>query len=186
MKVYLMSKNKRKIEDAKKALELLGLKIKLERIDYEIEEIQSEDDEKLIKDKVIKAFKVLRRPVCVEQTGIYIEKFGNLPGGLTSIVWDNLGVENFCKFFSGEKNQVKIRSIIGYCDGKNVKIFSGECLGKISEKPTGKREDRLGRIFIPNGYEKTFAELGEEKNNISVRVGAFKKFFKHLEREINE
>ncbi|MFK4785181.1 non-canonical purine NTP pyrophosphatase [Fusobacterium sp. MFO224] len=185
MKVYFMSKNKRKIKDAQKAANLLELKMEVFRIDYDIEEIQSENDEKLVKDKVIKAFKILRRPVCVEQTGLYIEEFGNLPGGLTSIVWDNLGVENFCKFFGREKNKVLMKSIVGYCDGKNVEIFSGECYGTISTEPTGTREERLDRVFIPKGYNRTLSDLGEEKNNISARITAFKKFFNYLEGEAN-
>jgi len=185
MKVYFMSKNKRKIQDAQKAADLLNLKMEVSRIDYDIEEIQSENDEKLVKDKVIKAFKVLRRPVCVEQTGLYIEEFGNLPGGLTSIVWDNLGADNFCKFFSRETNKVLMKSTVGYCDGKNVKVFSGESYGKISSKPTGLREERLDRVFIPNGHSMTLSDLGEEKNNISARITAFKKFFSYLEGEAN-
>jgi len=186
MKVYFMSKNKRKIQDAQKASNLLKLEMEVLHVDYDVEEIQSEDDKKLIKDKVIKAFRVIRRPVCVEQTGIYIKEFGNLPGGLTSIVWDNLGAENFCRFFSREKNTVLMKSIVGYCDGKNVKVFLGECYGSIAKEPTGIREDRLDRIFIPKGYSNTFADLGEEKNNISTRIIAFKKFFKYLEGEANE
>ncbi|MFA6877984.1 MAG: non-canonical purine NTP pyrophosphatase [Fusobacterium sp.] len=185
MKVYFMSKNKRKIQDAQKASDLLKLGIEVLHIDYDVEEIQSGDDKKLIKDKVIKAFKVLRRPVCVEQTGIYIKEFGNLPGGLTSIVWDNLGAENFCKFFSRGTNTVLMKSIVGYCDGQNVKVFLGECYGSIAPKATGIREDRLDRVFIPRGYYKTFADLGDKKNDISTRIIAFKKFFKYLEGETN-
>ena len=36
-------------------------------------------------------------------------------------------------------------------------------------------------VFIPDGEEKTFSELGEKKNDISMRKIAFDAFNKHLE-----
>ena len=54
-------------------------------------------------------------------------------------------------------------------------------MGKISEKPRGNGGFGYDPIFIPNGYNKTFAEMElEQKNKISHRFIAINKFKKYL------
>ena len=60
-------------------------------------------------------------------------------------------------------------------EGKIITV-SGECRGYISFEPKG--EDGFGYdpLFIVEGYNKTFAELGEGiKNQISHRARALQK-----------
>ncbi|WP_338791308.1 RdgB/HAM1 family non-canonical purine NTP pyrophosphatase [Bernardetia sp. MNP-M8] len=70
-------------------------------------------------------------------------------------------------------------------DGKKHQ-FEGIIKGKIINEPTG--EDGFGYdpIFIPNGYEKTFAQMSlSEKNKISHRAIATRKLVTFL-NEINK
>jgi XTP/dITP diphosphohydrolase len=177
MKIYFASNNEFKIKEAREILEnieLLPVKIK-------IDEIQSDNAEKIVRDKVLKAFKKIRRPVFVEHTGLYLDDFGNLPGGLTQIVWDSLEADKFCDFFGNRSNtKAEAKTIIGYCDGKIVNIFNGSIMGNISDKPRGNRDFQWDCVFIPEGYDKTFAELGDVKNEISMRKKALVEFSKHV------
>ncbi|MBI5151380.1 MAG: RdgB/HAM1 family non-canonical purine NTP pyrophosphatase [Candidatus Pacebacteria bacterium] len=60
--------------------------------------------------------------------------------------------------------------------------FFGEVVGKLAEEPRGSRGFGYDPIFIPNGYEKTFGELGNEvKNTISHRAKALGKMKKYLQ-----
>ena len=60
-------------------------------------------------------------------------------------------------------------------DSKSVKIVVGKCEGQITHTPTGESGFGYDPIFVPNGYEKTFAELGEIiKNRISHRGEALR------------
>ena len=60
-------------------------------------------------------------------------------------------------------------------DSKNVKIVVGKCEGQITRTPAGESGFGYDPIFVPNGYEKTFAELGETiKNRISHRGEALR------------
>ena len=46
----------------------------------------------------------------------------------------------------------------------------GKCFGRIAEKPSGAEGFGYDPLFIPDGHEKSFAELtAEEKNAISHR-----------------
>lgn len=52
----------------------------------------------------------------------------------------------------------------------------GECHGQIADAPAGKKGFGYDPVFIPAGYDKTFAELGENvKNLLSHRGNALKK-----------
>lgn len=180
MILYFISNNEHKLKEVSelfnsKLVELKPLKIK-------IEEIQSEDAEKIVKDKVLKAFAKIRRPLFVEHTGLYIEDFGNLPGGLTQITWDSLGADKFCEFFGNRDNtNAKAKTFIGYCNGKNIMTFEGIINGRISSTPKGNRSFEWDCIFIPEDYKKTFAELGYEKNKISMRREALQLLSEYLE-----
>ena len=60
-----------------------------------------------------------------------------------------------------------------------TQFFEGRVNGKIARQKSGKGGFGYDPIFIPEGYDKSFAELGaEEKNRISHRGQALQKFVK--------
>jgi XTP/dITP diphosphohydrolase len=57
-----------------------------------------------------------------------------------------------------------------------TEIFEGACEGRILEAPRGARGFGYDPLFVPNGFDQTFAELGKEtKNAISHRSKALEK-----------
>ena len=62
--------------------------------------------------------------------------------------------------------------------------FEGEIKGTIIDQPRGKFGFGYDPIFVPNGYEKTFAEMSmEEKNAIAHRAMALEKFVKFIDEQ---
>lgn len=179
MNIRFITKNKYKIKEITSLLENTGVSIIA--AEYSIDEIQTENVEALIRDKLLKAFNLVGRPVFVEHTGLYIESLNGFPGGLTQIFWDKLQADNFSKLLGvGENTKLIAKTIIGYCDSMKIHIFEGEVYGKISPVPKGPRDFQWDCIFIPDGESKTFAEMGEMKNEISMRKKAFDKFKHYL------
>ena len=71
-------------------------------------------------------------------------------------------------------------AILLILDGKKH-LFEGTVKGTITYTDKGADGFGYDSIFIPEGYDKTFAELGEEiKNKISHRAEAVKKLAKFL------
>ena len=57
----------------------------------------------------------------------------------------------------------------------NVKVVIGKCEGHITHKPVGDGGFGYDPIFVPDGFDKTFAQLGDEiKNRISHRSNALR------------
>jgi alanyl-tRNA synthetase len=70
------------------------------------------------------------------------------------------------------------KCVIAYFDGREISYFEGSVKGKITEERRGDNKLDFGfdPIFVPDGYDKTFSELGAEKNSISHRRKALEKF----------
>jgi len=68
--------------------------------------------------------------------------------------------------------------------GGAEKIFEGECRGRIGRTPAGAGGFGYDPVFFPDGFDKTFAELGDDvKNKISHRATALRKLFNHLQAQ---
>ena len=68
---------------------------------------------------------------------------------------------------------------------QNVKYFEGIVEGTIAYEKSGHEGFGYDPIFIPDGYDKSFAELGEDiKNKISHRARAVQKLADYLKRDI--
>lgn len=179
MKIRFLSTNNAKIAEVKA---ILSPEIDVLPHTKKIEELQTENEEKLIIDKLTKAFSSVGRPIFVEHTGLYIKELNDLPGGLTQIFWDKLQADKFCKIVSSFADKTIIaKTIIGYCDGAQIKTFRGEISGTVSNTPMGDRSFQWDCVFIPDGFTQTFAELGTiKKNEISMRAKALSEFKKFL------
>lgn len=180
MNIYFLSSNKHKIAEVQSILN--SETITVLSVTEKINEIQSNDMSEIAIDKALKAFMRIGRPIIVEQTGLLLKDLGGLPGGLTQVFWDSLEADNFGRAFSAtETAQVVAKTVIAYCDGKQIKTFDGEIGGKIVFPPRGNRDFQWDCVFQPDGYEQTFAEMGEKKNAISMRKIAIEKLKEYLE-----
>lgn len=179
LEIRFLSGNKFKIEEASQILERAGVSVV--PVNAKVEELQTEDTSRLVKDKAIKAFEKIGRPLFVEHTGLYIDYMNGLPGGLTQIFWDTLQADKFTQLFGKEgENTLVAKTVIGFVDGKRFHLFEGSVKGNVPPKPIGNRDFQWDCVFVPEGETKTFAELGERKNEISMRKKALDQFASFL------
>lgn len=177
MDLRFVTKNKFKVDEVQKLL----TSINVIHCPIEIKEIQTESIDEIVNDKVLKAFNKIGRPLFIEHTSLYLGGMNGFPGGLTQIFWDKLQADKFSEIVSKMSDQtVEAKTVIGYCTGKKIYKFEGVIKGKISDLPKGSKDFQWDCVFIPDGYSQTFAEMGEQKNIISMRKIAFDKFYDFL------
>lgn len=181
MKLIFASKNKSKHAEASQILAPLGIEVVP---DYsEINELQTVDMEALVRDKAVRAFQKIGHPLFVEHTGLYLDMLGGFPGGLTQIFWDSLNKDRFSQLFGSETEKATARTYIGYVDGQRVHVFIGEIVGKIVSPRVG-HDFQWDCVFVPDGYDQAFNEMGAQKNEISMRKLALDKLRIYLEDKV--
>ena len=118
----------------------------------------------------------------VEDTGFYIDCLPGLPGPL--IKWflktiGRKGIYEICKKFDNFK--AKNISMIGYRSEKGeIKFFKGETSGAVVME-RGESGFGWDPIFVPDGDERTYAEMSTgEKNEVSMRRKAFEELKEYL------
>ena len=179
MSIRFISANSFKIAEVRKILEPVGVNIT--PVELDIRELQTNDVNELVRDKCLKAFHKVKRPLFVEHTGLEIEALNGFPSGLTQLFWDTIKADRVSQLFGcGTNTKVVAKTTICFCDGKKLHIFDGSVDGFISHAPRGSRLFQWDCVFIPSGYEQTFAEMGERKNEISMRRLALEKFGDYL------
>lgn len=175
MKLRFLTGNPHKAAEVQKILAPAGVEIIA--ANRKIEELQTDDVQKLVSDKLTKAFELIGRPLFVEHTGLYLDGMNGLPAGLTQIFWDRLEADRFVSLVRGLGNSnVTAKTVLGYCDGRKIHLFEGQVSGTVPDVAAGTREFQWDCVFVPDGYSETFAQMGDRKNEISMRRKALDAF----------
>lgn len=171
--ILFITGNNKKVEEAKS---ITGLNVLVKNLD--IPEIQSLDVEEVAKAKALSAFKLTNSPVIVDDTGMSINSLNGLPGALVAWFLNKLRPEGILKLLLNEKNRkASVCTCIAYADQTGVSAFTGTINGRVSESLKGENGFGYDPIFIPDGHDKTYAEMTtDEKNKISMRKIALLKF----------
>jgi XTP/dITP diphosphohydrolase len=117
--------------------------------------------------------------------GVHSARFAALDKNENSKDADNnANLLRLLKNVPAEKRAARFRCVIALVKIGNQKseirnLFDGACEGKIIFEPRGQNGFGYDPLFVPNGFEKTFAELGEDvKNKLSHRAQALEKLQK--------
>jgi XTP/dITP diphosphohydrolase len=81
------------------------------------------------------------------------------------------------------REQIEVASPVCYADEfeMQTEVFDGVCEGRILFEPRGQNGFGYDPLFLPVGFEQTFAELGDEvKNQLSHRARALAKLKQRL------
>lgn len=173
------SSSQLKLSEYRTILSLPGLKLAT----VETVDLQDLNIETLVRRKVEEVKKIIPdTPFFVEHTGLIIDAWKGLPGGLTRQFIKTVSVSGICKMlraYEGTERIARAKTIIGYHYDGSVQTFEGTAIGSIALEPRARPDFGWDwdSIFIPEGYTRTYAEMGlEEKNRISMRGKAALKF----------
>ena len=195
MIAILASQNKNKIKEFNAILEKYDLKV-ISRDDAGLpkddvpEDGTTFEENSMIKASAIRKMIVdsgfneyMNSPVIADDSGLMVNALGGEPG-----VYSARYAGPECKQSDNNAKLLDKLSDISdrsacfvtvitllYPDGHSI-IAKGECHGDITTELRGDKGFGYDPLFIPTGFDKTFAELGpDEKNKISHRAKALSK-----------
>ncbi|MGB9719444.1 MAG: XTP/dITP diphosphatase [Candidatus Anstonellales archaeon] len=172
--------NKGKFKEAKEFFSAEGIKIINKKLP--IEERRGTLEE-IAEDAAKQAYKKLRAPLFVEDSGLFIHALNGFPGEFSAWAFKKIGNEGILKLLGGEKSRrACFRSVIAYADGNRIKFFKGVCAGRIADRIRGRGGFGYDPIFIPEGKNFTFAEREDLKTVLSHRYNSLKKLLKFLKK----
>lgn len=125
-----------------------------------------------------------------DDTGLEVEALDNRPGVYSArFAGEDCNSENnINKLLSElkgiENRKARFRTVIALIKGEIEEEFEGVIYGNISHERHGEGGFGYDKVFVPENYEKTFAEmLPEEKNSISHRAKATRLLIEYLNKE---
>lgn len=187
-KIVFATNNRHKLEEIRKitkgTLEILSLS------DIGCHEEIEETGSTLDENAIIKATYVHERygyDCFADDTGLEVEALGGAPGvysaryaGEACQAEDNMR-KLLAQMEHKENRKAQFRTVIALCCNGEQHLFEGVIRGTITRVKRGSDGFGYDPVFMPEGYDRTFAELGDEaKNRISHRSLATEKMVQYL------
>ncbi len=155
----------------------------VEHILMEIPEYRHADVGEIARQKAEYAFRILNRPLMVDDTAFSIRALRGFPGPYAAYVLDTIGNQGILKLMDGVSDRgAWFETAIACATGEGILVFRGKIEGTIVP-PRGTGGFGYDPIFeVEDG--RTLAELSlEEKSRVSHRARALAQVKEWLERQ---
>lgn len=157
--------NAKKLSEAKAIL----TSVMLTSQNFDVDETQSLDPHAVVEHKMQSIKDMGHTSFFVEDVSFVCEELGRLPGPFIKYFLQELGAEKVASLvLATAVSRAKASCHIGYVDAVGEShILTGEVTGDVV-MPTMEGYG-FDPIFKPDGFEQTWAQMGEEKNTCSHR-----------------
>ncbi len=197
-KIIAASRNRHKIEEIEKITAEFGMHI-VSRDDAGIPPFEVEEDGVTFEENSLKKaeaiMKISGKITIADDSGLMVDYLHGAPGVYSARFAgeDGNDEKNNAKLLAlledvpYKERKAKFVSVITmlFPDGEKL-VARGECRGHIIDMPEGNNGFGYDPLFVPEGFQRTFAQLtAEEKNKISHRAKALEELKKMLkERDL--
>jgi XTP/dITP diphosphohydrolase len=192
VKLLLATRNRNKVVEIQQALEATDWQmVILSDIPNapDVEEDGATFEQNALK-KARSAARVSKLWTLAEDSGLEIDALGGEPG-VKSARYAGEGASDADRIrkvldqlssVPDERRTARFRCVMCIIDpAGNENCFEGRCEGRIAAQPRGSSGFGYDPVFVPDGYDKTFAELGlGVKGKISHRARAMQQVIEYL------
>jgi len=188
-KLVLASRNKNKIEEMRDLVTPLGIEV-FSAFDFpELKEVD-EDQPTLVGNALKKAryvHQITGLPSLSDDTGLEVDALDGAPGVYSArYAGENVTYQDNVLKLLSEMTGITLRNarfstVIAFVSSDGEFTFNGTVEGEILTEQRGEGGFGYDPVFLPNGFEQSFAELEPRvKNTISHRGKAIQKFIAFL------
>ena len=166
MEITYVTTNIGKVHSLQRACDAHGWNVS--QIALDLPEPRSSDVVEIAKYKAEKAYYQIWKPVVVLDAGFYIPSLNGFPRAYVNFALETIGNEGILKLLEGKDRSCEFRECLAYHDGLPApRTFLASVRGRIAEEPRGTMRpafwSELALIYIPEGYDRTLAELSNEE-----------------------
>lgn len=131
-------------------------------------ELRSENIREVAAAKAKAAFEIMRVPLIVHDGAFFIPALNGFPNTFVNFALKTIELDGILKLLEGKPRECEYRHCLGYYDGtSDLKVFESTMLGSVANAPRGIAPGNawspLCRIFVPEGYAKTHAQLSKKE-----------------------
>lgn len=179
--IMFVTSNRSKFEQVQQFFAKSDPQLSVEQVSIELPEYQSLDMNYVAQEKAKAAWRVVQRPLLIDDGGVYVECLNNFPGPLSKYVFEGIGFQGLWKLAQDDPRAF-IRCCMVYVESAGTQhCFIGETKGRIiAPSPTVHHNPTMPiySIFVPDGFSKTYAELQgtDEGKKVNYRVNALNSF----------
>ncbi|WP_082761285.1 non-canonical purine NTP pyrophosphatase [Clostridium sp. ATCC 25772] len=161
--IIFVTTNKGKITSAQRELK----NMKVLPYNAELIEPRGDDIKEIAKQKVLQAYKIVKKPCIALDSGFFVEALNGFPKAYVNHMLETIGIEGLLKLMDKVENRkCTFKSCLAYYDGTNMEFFEsndhGTLAHSIRENENNEKWSNLWYIFKPKGFLKTLAEFNEE------------------------
>lgn len=184
--LYFVTSNTHKFNEINILFQKEALKYELEQLSLPTIEIQASSVKEVALFKLKSIHEKIHNSYFIEDAGFFVDHpLNGFPGVYSSYVMKTIGNEGLLKLIHNfDETEAHFISVIAlyFKPLDEILCFEGMVKGKVAKVMRGSSGFGYDPIFLPNEIpNKTFAELStEEKNNISHRGKAWRKFISFL------
>jgi len=183
--IVAASRNKHKIEEIEAITKKYGMSI-VSRDDAGVPKVEIEEDGDTFEEnsykKAYEIMKMCGKTTIADDSGLMVDYLGGAPGVFSARFAGEDGNDeknnekliHLLEDVPYKERRAKFVSVITmvFPDGESL-VARGECHGHIIDAPVGENGFGYDPLFVPDGFQRTFAQLSpEEKNEISHRAKA--------------
>jgi len=165
--IFFATTNKGKVNSIASVLSKFNIEVVQKPL--EIPEIRNENLKDIAIHKVLYAFEKIKRPVIALDAGFYVHSIGGFPKMYVNFALKTIGVNGILKLVKNIDRSCEFRNCLAFFDGtlKKPVVFEESVKGRLANRPRGKKQDYfwsdLFFIFVPEGQDKTLAEMSPEE-----------------------
>jgi non-canonical purine NTP pyrophosphatase (RdgB/HAM1 family) len=159
--IVIVTSNNGKFEEIKRYLNQLDPSITLEQSTIDVPEYQDMDIQRIAVGKANYAWNILKKPLLIDDGGLYLEKYNQFPGAFSKYVYEGIGLEGIWLLAQDDPRAYFLNCLVYKDSETSEHLFLGMTKGHLIA-PTGTMGHKqlpYRSIFIPEGYTQTIDEL---------------------------
>lgn len=176
--IYYATGNDGKFKQVKHLIENQNKNLQIEQFIGDIPEIQTTDQKAIAISKALQAWELVKKPLLVDDSGLYFTQYNNFPGTLTKFIYQGIGRKGILKLVEDDNRAFFLVYLVYIFDDNKFEIFEGKVNGTIkpaTEEPSHPQLP-MNNIFYPEGSGKSYAqhyietEPGKVKDNARLKA----------------